>query len=89
VSGLGHEPTLFRLGCSIEQGATEARRDDAVALAGQDQDRRLDLADARQRNEALGDHPGGPLVREVALGDFGDATRLVRGARNTTFVLQS
>jgi hypothetical protein len=84
MPGVGREPTLFGLGCSVEHGAALAPRDDAVALAVKDQSGRLDLADPWERVETVDDHPGGRHVREVALRDLGDATRLVR---NTTFVL--
>jgi hypothetical protein len=88
-AAVAREPTLFGLGCSVEQGAAIAHRDDSIALAVKDQGGRLELVDARQRVEGVGHQPGSRHIGKMALGDLGDASRLVRRARNTTSVLQA
>src|SRR5205823_3388177 len=57
MPALGRKPALFRVRRRREQLLSEAGRDDGVAAAVQKQDRRLYLADPRQRVEAVPHQP--------------------------------
>ncbi len=73
MTGLAGEPQFLRFRCCVEQRSTEAKRNDPVSLAMKDQDRRLDIADPRQRVETVTHQRGSRYERVMVLGDFGDA----------------
>src|SRR5215831_6864197 len=73
VTGLWGDPKLLRFRCRIEQPAAKPQRYYPIALAMENEDRGLNLANPRQRVEAVAHQCRGWDKGIVILGDFSDA----------------